>query len=67
MNRRLSCDVEPVVSTWTLGSGVPSSGENDALFVALIGLAAALEVVVVLLVRTVEGRRRGHGPRSGYS
>jgi hypothetical protein len=52
---------------WTLGGGTPYAGQSDGWFVALIGLAAAIEVVVVLVARSVGARRREHGPRSGYS
>jgi hypothetical protein len=52
---------------WTLGGGAQYGGQNDGLFVALIGLLAALEVLVVLVVRSVSARRRRHEPPSGYS
>jgi hypothetical protein len=52
---------------WTLGGGAQYAGQNDALFVALIGLVAALEVLVVLVVRSVDARRRRYRPPSDYS
>jgi hypothetical protein len=51
---------------WTLGSG-EYGGQNDAGFVALIGLVAALVALAALVIRSVEGRRRRHEPPSGYS
>jgi hypothetical protein len=52
---------------WTLGGGAQYAGQNDAGFVALIGLMAALAALAALVIRSVEGRRRRHGRPSDYS
>jgi hypothetical protein len=52
---------------WTLGGGVQYAGQNDGWFVALIGLAAVVAVLLALAGRSVGGRRRGRDRRSGYS
>jgi hypothetical protein len=52
---------------WTLGGGTHESSPGEPWLVPLIGLVAALAVLVALTIRSVEGRRRRQGPRSGYS
>jgi hypothetical protein len=55
------------VDMWTVGGGIPDPGAENPVAVALIGAIAALAVLVALVARAVQGRRREDGPRSGYS
>ncbi|MGH2765812.1 MAG: hypothetical protein ACRDKA_07860 [Actinomycetota bacterium] len=46
---------------------MPQPGVAEATTVVLVGTIAALAVLAALVVRAVQGRRRDHRPRSGYS
>jgi hypothetical protein len=52
---------------WTLTGPIPQPGPNEVTAVSVIALVTAVAVLVALVWRALNGRRRRHGPPSGYS